>query len=127
MIDVYGRFLGYDFVGTPEGANGVTMSSIASTSAFTSGELPYPVIQATNADVSRGELFPNSTDPLWEFGPYEFGSWNKEVGAFVPSKYLGSKLTAGRTTNGSCETDFDNLGFITGISSNIIAVSHAVC
>lgn len=59
---------------------------------------------------------------VWEFNPYEFGSWSlsqgKTQGAFTPIEYLGSPVTGGQS-NGTCFKGFDQLSFALGASSNL--------
>ena len=48
---------------------------------------------------------------IWEFTPYEFGSWafgnnTKVIGAFTPIEWLGSELNNGQP-NGTCYKGFD--------------------
>jgi lysophospholipase len=50
---------------------------------------------------------------IWEFTPYEFGSWafgtnDKFRGAFTSLEYLGSSLQKGQP-NGTCYKGFDQL------------------
>jgi lysophospholipase len=60
-----------------------------------------------------GELVIAENATVWEFTPYEFGSWafgsNAKVrGAFTPLEYLGSEVDNG-AANGTCYKGFDQL------------------
>jgi lysophospholipase len=56
--------------------------------------------------------------PIYEFTPYEFGTWDSsnitQGGYFSPIEYLGSN-----STNGTCYKGFDQLSFITGVSATL--------
>lgn len=98
-------------------------------SSFKSHEAPYPIITLTDTAAQNGVCFPPLTGAIWEAGPYEFGSWDPTVKAFYPTKYLGTPTPADpfRPFNGSCTLNFDNAGFITGISSDTFASQQGGC
>lgn len=125
-MDAYGRAISYDFIGGTEGGNGLTWSNVTTLSAFKSAEIPYPIITLTDTDVPQGECFPSVNNPIWEFGPYEFGSWDQEVNAFYPTEYLGSPAPNRWFwwQNSSCIKGFDNAGFFTGISSDTFVAGN---
>ena len=55
-----------------------------------------------------------------EFNPFEMGSFDPTLHAFVPIKYLGSNFTGGTLPdNQGCVAGFDNVGFIMGTSSSL--------
>lgn len=124
-MDQYGRAIAYDFIGGSEGGNGLRWSNVTTLSAFTSHEAPYPIITLTDADVQDGVCFPPLDGAIWEAGPFEFGSWDPTVKAFYPTKYLGTPPPS--EFNGSCTLNFDNAGFITGISSDTFASQAGGC
>lgn len=60
-----------------------------------------------------GELVIAENATVWEFTPYEFGSWAfgsqyKSPGAFTPIEYLGTSVDDG-SPNGTCWKGFDQL------------------
>jgi lysophospholipase len=120
VVDAYGRAIAYDFIGGTQGGNGLTWSNVTTLSAFKSHEMPYPIITLTDTNVPQGECFPSVKNPIWEFGPYEFGSWDQQVKAFYPTEYLGSPAPNRWFwwLKSSCINGFDNAGFFTGISSD---------
>jgi lysophospholipase len=60
----------------------------------------------------------NST--VYEFNPFELGSWDPTTYAFAPLEYIGSNFSAGLVPAGqSCVRGFDNAGFIMGTSSTL--------
>ena len=125
LVDIYGRLIGYDFIGGSGGADGLTWSSVTSQPEFVSHHAPFPIITQTNADVVNGQCIPTSAGAIWEFSPYEFGAWQSGVRAFVPTKYLGTTLKAGKVkSSAACTEGFDNLGLFVGMSADILVVSQ---
>lgn len=61
---------------------------------------------------------------VWEFTPYEFGSWAigvdqaKTAGFFTPIEYMGTAMNNGQP-NGTCYKGFDQLTFVMGTSSTL--------
>lgn len=54
---------------------------------------------------------------IFEFTPFEFGSWEPSAQIFINLRYLGSKIVKGIAEK--CFHDFDDLGFIAATSSSI--------
>lgn len=54
---------------------------------------------------------------IFEFTPFEFGSWESLLRLFVKLPFLGSKFKKGKAT--ACVNGFDDIGFITATSSSI--------
>ena len=121
IIDSWGRLLSYGLLFGTDGGVDDTISAVAQSSNFTAYNAPYPIITALGVD--PGECVPTFNATQYEFHPYEFGSWDTGVDAFVVSEYLGSKLSNGKPT-GQCITHYDQLGYVLGTSSNVFA---AVC
>ncbi|AET37549.1 putative carboxylic ester hydrolase Ecym_1311 [Eremothecium cymbalariae DBVPG len=73
-------------------------------------EAPLPIIIANckNEDL---------VNVVFEFTPFEFGSWNKLLRLFVKLRYLGSTVSRGIAR--SCIQGFDDVGFITATSSSL--------
>ncbi|ETN36561.1 uncharacterized protein HMPREF1541_08839 [Cyphellophora europaea CBS 101466] len=120
IIDPWGRLLSYGLLLGPDGGVEDTMSSIADSSNFTAHNAPYPVITALG--VEAGECIPARNATQYEFHPYEFGSWDVGVDAFVVSEYLGTSFSDGHPT-GECITHYDQLGYVLGTSSNVFAAA----
>lgn len=60
---------------------------------------------------------------VWEFTPYEFGSWaigfgNLSRGYFTPTEYMGTAVVNGKP-NGTCYKGFDQLTYVVGTSSTL--------
>ena len=120
VVDPYGRLLSYQLLYGPDGGVTDQLASITSLSNFTSHNVPFPIITALNVETSTGVCLPPNNTVIYEFSPYEFGSFDSGVNAFTQTKYLGSILSDGApVTPGHCETNYDNLGFILGTSSDI--------
>lgn len=67
----------------------------------------------------------NTTFPVpfnathYEISPYSFGSWDPFLSSFIPTRYLGTKMSGGLPVNkDQCCENFDNAGFVMGFSSN---------
>lgn len=119
LIDSWGRLLSYGLLLGTDGGVQETMSGIATESNFTSYNAPYPIITALGSDLNiNGVCIPQVNATQYEFHPYEFGSWDTGVDAFVVSEYLGSSFNAGNPV-GKCVTNYDQLGYVLGTSSNV--------
>ncbi|KUI73279.1 hypothetical protein VM1G_09115 [Cytospora mali] len=118
LTDPWGRMVSYQIMSESEGAVKVTMSDIASLSSFTSYNAPFPIITASKVDYPGGECAPTADESIYEFNPYEFGSWADDISAFTLSKYLGSNITAGSPSG--CITGFDRIDWVLGTSSMLL-------
>jgi lysophospholipase len=97
-----------------------TLSHIAGLANFISHGAPYPIITAQNVDITGTSCVPPANATVWEFTPFEFGTWDPNVAAFTPTAFLGSALSAGvPISSNSCITNYDNLGFVLGTSSSL--------
>lgn len=123
IVDLWGRLQGYSFLsknGEDDGGVSKLFSDIATASNVSSANVPLPIL--TSLGVFDDPSYCASTNSTqFEFTPYEFGSWDPSVKSFTQTKYLGTRLENGKT-NGSCVERYDNLGFVTGTSSNIFPV-----
>lgn len=118
LVDPWSRLLSYGLLDGPEGKIQMTLSDIASGARFSARKAPYPVMTALGSNNFEGICIPQPNATQYEIHPFEFGSWDKGVDAFVSSKYLGTNFSNGAPTGG-CTVKFENLGFMFGISSNI--------
>ncbi|KAI0633188.1 lysophospholipase catalytic domain-containing protein [Trametes polyzona] len=130
VTDAWGRSLARHFVNgtsatefidtnSPHGA-GITLSGVANVPTFRGYAQPFPIIIAdslageSNEDVGikeDGDVIPLA-NPIYEFNVFETGSFDPVLGAFTPTKYLGSP------NNSVCASGFDQLSFVIGASSN---------
>ena len=118
LTDPWGRLLSYQLLEGSWGGVSTTLSSVTGLSNFTSYSVPFPVITALGVKVWLGECIPGPNATTYEFSPYEFGSFDKDVSAFTPTKYLGTTLKGGKPV-ATCTTNYDNLGYIFGTSSSL--------
>ncbi|KAL2825664.1 lysophospholipase [Aspergillus pseudoustus] len=120
LTDPYGRLLSYQFFPGPAYGANLTFSSVVKLSNFTDYAVPFPIIVSLGVKTFNGESLPGPNATIYEFTPFEFGSWDSDVSAFVQTKYLGTSMTSGNPTNESgCVINYDNLGYILGVSSNV--------
>ena len=64
-------------------------------------------------------LIPGNTT-VYEFNPFEFGSWDPTTYGFVPLEFLGSNFSGGVLAhNDQCVRGFDNVGYVMGTSSSL--------
>jgi lysophospholipase len=95
-----------------------TWSSIADTKDFQDGNYPMPLVVADGRN--PGELVIGSNSTVYEFNPWEFGTFDPTVFGFVPLQYLGSRFVGGSLpSNETCVNGFDSAGFIIGTSSTL--------
>ncbi|CAN8099881.1 unnamed protein product [Discula destructiva] len=118
LTDPWGRMLSYQVMGGGQGAAAMTLTDIVELSNFTGHAVPFPIMTASKIDHNSGECEPSSSEAIFEFNPYEFGSWSGDVAAFVEMKYLGSNITAGIAIE--CATGYDKIDWAMGVSSNLL-------
>jgi lysophospholipase len=80
--------------------------------------MPMPILIADGRN--PGEVVISGNATVFEFNPWEFGTFDPTVFGFVPMEFLGSKFQAGRLpANEDCVRGFDNVGFVMGTSSSL--------
>ena len=91
---------------------------------FQKREFPLPIVVADTRPPGFDQFAPiplNSTQ--WEFTPWEFGSYDPTLSAFVDIRFMGTHLVNGKPANSSaCVTKFDQTSFIFGTSSSLFNV-----
>ncbi|KAJ5280828.1 hypothetical protein N7478_006200 [Penicillium angulare] len=118
ITDIWGRALAFQMYNATEGGIDYTWSSIAETQDFIDGNYPMPLVVADSRN--PGEVLSSSYSTVFEFNPWEFGSFDPTLFGFAPLKYLGSDFDGGSiSSNGSCVRGFDNAGFIIGSSATL--------
>lgn len=122
FTDYWGRVLARKIFPNSARSPGATMTASTLLPSFQKYQQPFPIICAVEKIPMKDMSSKDSH--LFEFTPYEFGSWDSYLNAFVPMRYLGSSLFGGRSTirtlnpnTSICVSGFDNIGFITGTSS----------
>lgn len=115
LTDDWGLFLGRNLV-----ASGYsTFSEIAQSSAYSSHDLPFPVCMVTAlqaGDVPSAQI--QISNPMLEATPVEFGSFDKQINAFVKIGQLGTQMDNGRIL-GDCTAGFDDASFFLGATSSL--------
>ncbi|MCJ1310086.1 hypothetical protein MMC25_003747 [Agyrium rufum] len=120
LTDPWGRLLSYQLLYGLDGGVTTTLSGVATSSNFALYAVPFPIITSLGVKVWEGECLPGPNATIYELTPYEFGSFDKGVAAFTQTRYLGSSLSNGAPTQaGICVSNYDNLGYVLGTSSNI--------
>ncbi|EAW09994.1 lysophospholipase family protein [Aspergillus clavatus NRRL 1] len=120
LTDYWGRALSYQFINDPADRGGpdYTWSSIALTDSFQRGEIPMPIVVADGRN--PGEVLVGSNSTVYEFNPWEFGSFDPNIFGFAPLEFLGSRFDNGRLPrDASCVRGFDSAGFVMGTSSTL--------
>ncbi|KXL49985.1 MAG: hypothetical protein FE78DRAFT_27805 [Acidomyces sp. 'richmondensis'] len=126
IVDPYGRLLSHQLLEGFDGGVSTRLSGLTAFSNFTAHAVPFPIITTTSTDLGmEGQCFPELNSPIFEFSPYEYGSWDEGVSAFAVTEYMGTAMSNGApSTAGQCTVYYDNLGYIFGTSSD---VWNAVC
>lgn len=118
ITDYWGRALSYQLINATDGGPAYTFSSIAQTANFQAGLTPFPISVADGRAPNTLIISLNST--VFEFNPFEMGSWDPSLYAFAPLEYTGSYFSAGEVPEtSSCVRGFDNGGFVMGTSSSL--------
>jgi len=118
ITDYWGRALSYQLINATNGGPAYTFSSIALQDNFANAETPFPLLVADGR--SPGDIIISLNATLYEFNPFEMGSWDPTTYGFAPLRYLGSKFKAGVLPESeSCVRGFDNAGYVMGTSSSL--------
>jgi lysophospholipase len=118
ITDYWGRALSFQLVNATDGGPAYTFSSIALQPEFQSGSIPMPFLVADGRAPGTTIVSLNST--VYEFNPFELGSWDPTTFGFAPLRYVGSNFSAGLVpSNGKCVEGFDQSGFVMGTSSTL--------
>ncbi|KAI1398781.1 lysophospholipase catalytic domain-containing protein [Hypoxylon fuscum] len=118
ITDYWGRALSYQLINAPDGGPAYTFSSIADASNFQSADTPMPILVADERRPNTQVVSLNST--VFEFNPWEFGSYDPTVYGFAPTRYVGSNFSGGSIPeDGHCVRGFDAYSFVMGTSSSL--------
>jgi lysophospholipase len=120
--DAWGRASGYVTLRARDGGAHQRLSDARNATRFRDHDVPYPIITALGLEDINGKLCDavpteGDYDTQYEFTPHEFGSWQKGVEGFIPTDLLGTTGADGKAKDDVCVRNFDNLGFVMGISS----------
>ena len=118
ITDYWGRALSFQLINATDGGPSYTWSSIANDVAFSQGQSPMPLLVTDGR--APNQLLISSNTTVYEFSPWEFGSWDPTTYGFVPLEYLGSNFSGGVLPPGDqCVRGFDNAGYVMGTSSSL--------
>jgi lysophospholipase len=118
ITDIWSRALSFQLVNATDGGPAFTWSSIADDTQFSSANTPMPILVADERFPGEKVISANAT--VFEFNPWEFGSWDPTLYGFAPIKYAGSKFSNGTLPDKEqCVRGFDNAAFIMGTSSSL--------
>jgi len=118
VTDYWGRALSYQLVNSSDGGQDYTWSSIQLQKTFSDADSPMPILVA-DARAPGETLIPGNTT-VYEFNPFEFGTWDPTTYGFVPLEYLGSNFSGGVLAEEEpCVRGFDNVGYVMGTSSSL--------
>jgi lysophospholipase len=118
ITDYWGRALSYQLVNATDGGPAYTFSSIALEPNFKNGSIPFPFLVSDSRTPGTTIVSLNST--VYEFSPFELGSWDPTTYAFAPLQYVGSNFSGGVVpSDGECIEGFDQAGFVMGTSSTL--------
>lgn len=118
VTDYWGRALSYQLVNASGGGPEYTWSSIQLQESFANGDAPMPILIADAR--GPGETLIPANTTVYEFNPFELGTWDPTTYGFVPLEYLGSNFSGGVLAEGEpCVRGYDNVGFIMGTSSSL--------
>ena len=118
ITDYWGRALSYQLINATNGGPAYTFSSIAQSEDIQNGQIPLPLLVADERSPNTAIISLNST--VYEFNPWEMGSWDPTTYAFAPLEYTGSRFSGGSIVgNQQCVRGFDNVGYVMGTSSTL--------
>ncbi|KAI1076134.1 lysophospholipase [Whalleya microplaca] len=118
VTDPWGRALSYQLINAQDGGPAYTFSSIQDWDSFTAANVPMPILVADERAPNTMIVSMNST--VFEFNPWEMGSFDPTVYGFAPTRYVGSNFTNGSVpSNGHCVRGFDAYSFVMGTSSSL--------
>ncbi|KAH8598423.1 lysophospholipase-like protein [Bisporella sp. PMI_857] len=118
VTDYWGRALSFQLVNASNGGSAYTFSSIALDKSFVGGESPFPVLVADARAPGTTIISLNST--VYEFNPFELGSWDPTTYGFAPLRYIGTNFSGGVVLpKAPCVRGFDQVGFVMGTSSSL--------
>ncbi|KAJ2900620.1 hypothetical protein MKZ38_002319 [Zalerion maritima] len=121
ITDYWSRALSYQIIDPVDGGPSYTFSSISKDELFSQALTPLPLVVCIERPLDQLEVPDNAT--VLEFNPWEMGSYDSGMGAFVPLKYIGSNFSDGTVISsdegGMCIAGYDNAGYVMGTSSSL--------
>lgn len=116
--DYWGRGLSFQLINATDGGPSYTWSSIALQESFVNADAPLPILIANER--APGETLVGGNATVFEFNPWEMGTFDPTLFGFAPLRYLGSNFSNGIIPNDEeCVQGFDNAGYVMGTSSSL--------
>lgn len=98
LTDVWGRALSYNFFpNLNRGGIDYTWSSLRTSKTFQDAHMPFPISLSDGRYPGSSVINLNAT--LFEFNPFEVGSWDSSLNAFFDVRYLGTNVSNGIPIN----------------------------
>jgi lysophospholipase len=95
-----------------------TWSSVAEGPDFAKATAPLPFLVADGR--APGETIISLNTTVFEFNPWEMGSYDPTLYGFAPLRYIGSNFAQGALPDSeACVRGFDNAGYVMGTSSTL--------
>lgn len=123
LTDYWGRALAANLFVAAKRDPAVTISTAVKNPSFVKYQQPFPIVASVSTNLTSST---SNSSFLMEFTPYEFGSWDKYLRAFVPIKYLGTSFYNGssatpteHTNTSICVLGYDTASFIMATSSSL--------
>ena len=110
ITDYWGRALSYQLMNASNRGPGFTWSLIQLQDSFANGDSAMPILVSDGR--ALGELLTPGNTTVYEFIPFEFGSWVSTRYGCVPLEYLGSSFSGGvLAEDEECVRGFDNVRY----------------
>ncbi|KAJ3158194.1 Lysophospholipase 1 [Geranomyces michiganensis] len=97
-------------------------SSVENVIANATVPLPFLITSQRSPGESHVSVLAN----VWSSSPFETGSDNDAILAFMQTRYLGTNVTNGQPTTTTCTTNLDQTAFLAGASSSLFNVPIAL-
>lgn len=118
ITDIWTRALLRQFFNDSQHGAALTILTLRDAQVFQNGEMPFPIQVADGRYPGSRVIADNLT--VFEFNPFEMGSWDPYLNAFTDIKYLGTNVTNGIANSlNQCVAGFDNAGFVMGTSLSL--------
>lgn len=119
VTDPWARGLSYQLFtqGDDQYGTATTFSDLRGRKTFQNHDIPFPLFTAIGRRPDSIVYHLNST--VFEFNPFEMGSFDPSVNTFTDIKYLGTEYRNGIPRNQSCVAGYDNAGYVVGTSSSL--------
>ncbi|CAO1627995.1 unnamed protein product [Parajaminaea phylloscopi] len=117
ITDYWGRALSRHLLNSsyPDHGAATTWSDIVNVTSFKNAAYPFPIVIADQRN--PGEILVHANTSIYEFTPYEFGTWHRTAG-FIPTQVLGSNISSDGSIT-QCILGYDNAGWVMGTSSTL--------